>query len=118
MGGVTPDFQETIGCVNFGDNVFVGTGAKIFYGVNVGSNVIIGAGSMVIKDVPDNSVVRGVPAKKICSFDDYIRIGCSAQYPDELKPRMGRYICPELVDYMWKKFDDKHKKTDERGNQL
>ena len=35
------------------------------YGVTIGRNVIIGAGAVVIKDVPDNQVMVGNPAKKI-----------------------------------------------------
>ena len=40
-------------------------------GVKIGSNVIIGAGSIVTKDIPDNSVACGVPAKVIETIDDY-----------------------------------------------
>lgn len=109
-GGID-HFQETVGCVNFGSNIFVGTGAKIFYGVNVGDNVVISAGSMVMQDVPSNSVVRGVPAKRICSFDDYVRISAGNKYPDEMKPMMGRYISPELTEFLWDAFYKKHKKV-------
>ncbi|MBD8110050.1 acyltransferase [Priestia megaterium] len=54
-----------------GDNVFVGFNAIIMPGVTIGSNVVIGSGSVVSKDVPDNTVVAGVPAKEICSIEDY-----------------------------------------------
>lgn len=40
-------------------------------GVTIGDNVIIGAGSIVTKDVESNSVVCGVPAKKIKTIDEY-----------------------------------------------
>lgn len=40
--------------------------------VTIGSNCIIAAGSVVTKDVPDNSVVGGVPAKFIKSTDEYL----------------------------------------------
>ncbi|TFG03036.1 MAG: serine O-acetyltransferase [Promethearchaeota archaeon] len=46
-----------------GNNIVVGTGAKILGPLNIGNNVKIGANSVVIKDVPPNSVVVGVPAK-------------------------------------------------------
>lgn len=45
-----------------GDNVTVTCGAKVIGGVYVGDNSIIGANSVVVKDVPDNSVVVGIPA--------------------------------------------------------
>jgi len=48
-----------------GDNVYIGPGARLIGGFKVGNNVVIGANAVVIKDVPDNSVVAGVPAKVI-----------------------------------------------------
>ena len=46
-----------------GDNVFIGTGARVLGDVHVGNNSIIGANAVVIRDVPDNCSVAGVPAK-------------------------------------------------------
>jgi hypothetical protein len=40
-------------------------------GVKIGNNVIVGANSVVTKDIPDNSVYAGNPARFICSLDDY-----------------------------------------------
>ena len=54
------------------DNVFIGCNSTILGGVRIGNNVVIAAGSVVTKDVPDNSVVAGNPARVIESFDDYI----------------------------------------------
>lgn len=48
-----------------GDNVYIGPGVKIIGAVKVGNNVAIGANAVVTKDVPDNAVVAGVPAKVI-----------------------------------------------------
>lgn len=48
-----------------GDNVYVGANVCILGDVTIGNNVIIGAGSVVVKDVPDNCVVAGNPAKVI-----------------------------------------------------
>ena len=48
--------------VIIGDNVWVGARSVILPGVIVGNNVVIAAGSVVTKDVPDNSLVAGVPA--------------------------------------------------------
>ena len=49
----------------FGNNVYIAAGARVLGGIKIGNNVIIGANSVVLKDIPDNSVVAGVPAKII-----------------------------------------------------
>ncbi len=49
--------------VNIGDNCYIGADAKIFGSVNIGNNVTIGANSVITKDIPDNAVVAGNPAK-------------------------------------------------------
>ena len=54
-----------------GDNVFIGMHSTILKGVSVGSNVIIGANSLVNKNIPDNCIVAGNPAKVICSLAEY-----------------------------------------------
>jgi len=46
-----------------GDNVVVGTGAKVLGNITIGDNVAIGANAVVIKDVPSNSTVVGVPGR-------------------------------------------------------
>lgn len=51
------------GYVKVGDNSFLGINSCVIEGINVGTNVIVGAGSCVLEDVPDNTVVAGVPAK-------------------------------------------------------
>lgn len=58
--------------VTIGNNVFVGASSIILPGVHIGNRVIIGAGSIVTKDIPDNSVAVGNPAKVVCSVDDYL----------------------------------------------
>jgi serine O-acetyltransferase len=45
-----------------GNNVDIGSGAKILGSIRVGNNVLIGANAVVIRDVPDNSIAVGVPA--------------------------------------------------------
>lgn len=53
------------GCPMIGDNVFIGAGAKIFGPIKIGNNVTIAANAVVVKDIPDNAIVGGVPAKII-----------------------------------------------------
>jgi serine O-acetyltransferase len=48
-----------------GNNVLIGTGAKIIGAVKIGDNVVVGANAVVVKDIPSNCVVAGVPAKII-----------------------------------------------------
>lgn len=58
--------------VVIGNDVFVGASSIILPGVHIGNRVIVGAGSIVTKDIPDNSVAVGNPAKVICSIDEYL----------------------------------------------
>lgn len=54
-----------------GDNVNIGMNAIIMPGVTIGNNCIVGAGAVVTKNVLDNTVVAGVPAKNIETIEDY-----------------------------------------------
>ena len=63
MGKKHPDLKEWQ--ITIGDNCYISTGVTILGPVTIGNNVIIGAGAVVTKDVPDNCVVAGVPAKII-----------------------------------------------------
>ena len=57
-----------LGCKSLpviGDNVEICAGAKIIGDVKIGNNVTIGVNSVVNKDIPDNAIVAGVPAKII-----------------------------------------------------
>lgn len=51
--------------ITIGDYVWIGGNSVVLPGVNIGNNVIVGAGSVVTKDIPDNWIVGGNPAKKI-----------------------------------------------------
>lgn len=59
------------GEVVIGDNVFVGYQACILKGTHIGNNVIIGAKSVVKGNVPSNTVWAGIPAKQICTLDEF-----------------------------------------------
>lgn len=65
-------FIEKLGCIEIMDNVFIGSNTRILCNTRIGSNVIVGSGSLVTKDIPDNSVYAGVPARYICSFEEYV----------------------------------------------
>ncbi|MGE4315984.1 acyltransferase [Acinetobacter sp.] len=67
--------------IQVGSHVFIGVNTIVMPGVKIGSNVVIGAGSVVTKDIPDNSVAIGVPAKVVSSFADYaakIQASCAS----------------------------------------
>lgn len=62
-----------VGKVTIGDEVFVGHGTIILPNVRIGSRVVVGAGSVVTRDIPDNSVAAGNPARVIGTYDDFLK---------------------------------------------
>lgn len=65
-----PDLEITKP-ITIGDDVYIGNNVIILPGVTVGNKVIIGAGAVVTKNIPDNSVVVGVPARVIKTTEEY-----------------------------------------------
>lgn len=65
-----PDLEITKP-IAIGNNVYIGNNVILLPGVNIGDNVIVGAGAVVSRDIPDNSVAVGVPARVIKSSDEY-----------------------------------------------
>jgi len=53
------------GNVKIGRGTFIGVGTSIIERINIGSNSVIGAGSVIVRDIPDNVIAYGVPAKVI-----------------------------------------------------
>jgi len=66
-----PDLEWTAP-ITIGNDVYIGIRSIILPGVNIGDRVIIGAGSIVSKDIPDNSVAIGSPARVIKTVDEYL----------------------------------------------
>lgn len=64
---------DLFGCIKVGNNVHIGTDTIIMPGVTIGSNCIIGCGAIVTKDIPDNSIAVGVPARVIETIDEYLQ---------------------------------------------
>jgi len=67
---VTPGTRATLttGHIHIKKNAWIGAGATIMQGVTIGENAIVAAGAVVSKDVPDNTIVGGIPAKIIKSI--------------------------------------------------
>jgi acetyltransferase-like isoleucine patch superfamily enzyme len=63
---------EIAGKITVGNNVFIGMKVIILPNVTIGNNCIIAAGSVVTKDIPDNVVAGGNPAKPIRNIDEYL----------------------------------------------
>ena len=70
LGGISPsinsdDQRDTKRHPTLQDNVVVGSGAQVLGPVTVGKNAKIGANAVVTKDVPENAVMVGIPAKNV-----------------------------------------------------
>ena len=65
--GISPDERHDLfpAPIHIGKNVWIGANATVLPGVTIGDNAVIAAGAVVTKDVPENSVPAGVPAKVI-----------------------------------------------------
>lgn len=65
--------KTKFGRIKIGNNCFIGVNSIILPNVKIGDNVIIAAGSVISKDIPSNAVYGGVPAKEICSIEEYYK---------------------------------------------
>lgn len=81
--GIPKNEVDNIGSIELFDNCFVGAYSILMPGCSVGKNSIIAAGSIVTKQVPDNEVWGGIPAKFIMTTDEYAQriINKSSKYP-------------------------------------
>lgn len=91
---------DLFGKIEIGDNVHIGMNTIIMPGVTIGNNVVIGCGAIVTKNIPDNEVWCGIPAKRIKSIDDYFE-----QHQDNFDyTKLFSY--EKKKKYLLKKFDE------------
>jgi len=103
-----------------GNNVVVGTGAKVLGPITIGNNVVIGANSVVLKSIPDNAVCVGVPGRitkkkiiRMTTEDGLIEV--MDHFPD---PIVGKIKNLEAqVDALSKKIDALER-TGKRGGKM
>ena len=100
-------YTEKIGCIEIGDNVFIGADVKILYDVKIGDNVVIAAGALVNKDIPSGSVVGGIPARVIGDFDEFLkkRDAFHVEHPAD---NANTSISSECELEMWERFRKMH----------
>ena len=72
---------DKMGKIKIGNNTYFGMGAFVMPNVTIGNNCIIGAMSVVTKDVPDNMVMAGIPARAICTVEEYYNKSKDSLYP-------------------------------------
>ena len=70
MDGKEKECKEFVGKIEVFDNVFIGANAVVLAPCRIGPNAIVAAGAVVCKDVPEGSIVGGVPAKVIGNFEE------------------------------------------------
>lgn len=105
-GEVIGEARETI----IGDNVFIGIGTTVCMGSTIGDNVIIGAGSVVSGKVPSNSVYAGVPARFVCTLDEYYQkrkaktVDEAKQYAKKFIEKYGRNPTEKEMGPFWQLF--------------
>ena len=99
-----PDLEITKPIV-LGNDVYIGNNVILMPGVKVGSNVVIGAGAVVTRDIPDNSVAVGVPARVIKTADEYLeKLKAESLHLGHLK---GQEKDKALMEYYGYKGDSK-----------
>lgn len=97
--GYFPQRHDKIGCVKIGNNCFLGHRVIVLPNVSIGDNCIIGSGAIVTRDIPANTVCAGIPAKVICTIDDYYKKNIDRFFPTPtLSPEAKqKYLVNKLI---------------------
>jgi len=86
-----PEYEDVIkyGKISVGSRTFIGCKSIIMPGVKIGERCVIGAGSIVTKDVPDGTVVCGVPARFVMTIEEYAQKCKSTMKPYDKEAYMA-----------------------------
>jgi serine O-acetyltransferase len=76
-----------------GDNVVIGTGAKLLGSFTVGDNAKVGAGAVVLKDVPPNTTVVGIPGKVVVADGRRVTSEVDLEHGDLPDPVAKMLVC-------------------------
>ena len=92
---------RTFGRIKIGKQCLIGADTIIMPGVEIGDNCILGAGSILTTSMPSKSVFAGIPAKFICTIEEYgdKLLANNVMYPRELEPtrlKLEEYIKKHL----------------------
>lgn len=68
---IFPEFTDVFGCINIGNNCFIGANSTILPGVTLGNTCIVAVGSVVTKSFGDGEILAGNPAKRISDIESY-----------------------------------------------
>ena len=103
LRGKFGDFINSSGGGRIGDNVVIGRDVTMLKGSEIGNNSVVALGSVITKPMPDNSVIAGIPARVICSLDEYYKKRKNKQIEEALEygcsiiERFGRQ--PRIEDF-------------------
>lgn len=97
---------RNFGRIKIGDNCFIGNNSTFLPGARMGNNCILGAGSVLNCSIPDNTVYAGVPAKFICTIEEY---GDKALENNILYPRDLELDRKKLDSYLSKNLPENYK---------
>ncbi|SEW41008.1 Hexapeptide repeat of succinyl-transferase [Chryseobacterium wanjuense] len=92
---------RTFGRIKIGKQCLIGADTIIMLGVEMGDNCVLGAGSILTTSMPSGTVYAGVPAKYICTIEEYgdKLLANNVMYPRELekdRPKLEAYIKEHL----------------------
>ncbi|MCP3926348.1 MAG: acyltransferase [Desulfobacterales bacterium] len=90
---------DKVNIISIGNNSFLGNNTIVLPGVSIGNSTIIGAGSVINKNIGNNSIWAGNPAKFICTLDEYI---------EKTEQINKSYPWKEILTKRSHKFDPKH----------